>query len=101
MLKAGSGLSRRAVILSIAAAGGGLVVGLRLADVLPRLSSGPKTIEIYNWITIAPDNTTTVRIAQMEMGQGATTSMAQLLAEELEVDWSKIRTEFISVRISP
>ena len=34
----------------------------------------------------------------MEMGQGAMTSMAQLLAEELEVDWSKVRTEFISVR---
>ena len=98
MLRAGSVLSRRAVILSIAAAGGGLVVSLRLANVLPRRSSGPKTIEIYNWITIAPDNTTTVRIAQMEMGQGAMTSMAQLLAEELEVEWSKVRTEFISVR---
>ena len=33
----------------------------------------------------------------MEMGQGAITTMAQLLAEELDADWSKIRTEFISI----
>jgi isoquinoline 1-oxidoreductase beta subunit len=83
-------LSRRAFILSAAAAGGALVVGLRLVN--------RDTVEINNWITVAPDSTTTIRIAQMEMGQGTMTSMAQLLAEELAVDWSKVRTEFISTR---
>ena len=33
----------------------------------------------------------------MEMGQGTMTAMAQLLAEELEVNWSDVRTEFISI----
>jgi isoquinoline 1-oxidoreductase beta subunit len=81
------GLSHR-FILSTAAASGGLAIGLRLARF--------KNVEIHNWITVAGDNTVTIRITQMEMGQGTMTSMAQLLAEELEVDWSKIPTEFIS-----
>ena len=98
MSKVGLALSRRAFILSVAAAGGGLVVGLRSANFVPRLGFDRETVEIHNWITVAPDNTTTIRIAQMEMGQGAMTSMAQLLAEELEVDWSKVTTEFISMR---
>ena len=55
-------------------------------------------MEIRDWITVSPDNTVTVRVAQMEMGQGATTTMAQLLAEELGVDWSTLKTEPISIR---
>ena len=90
-------LSRRAFVLSAAAVGGALVVGLRIAD--RRLAgSASDFAEINNWITIAPDNTTTIRIARMEMGQGVMTSMAQLLAEELAADWSKVRTKFISIR---
>jgi isoquinoline 1-oxidoreductase subunit beta len=93
--RSGLGLSRRAFILSAAAVGGGLVLGLR---VLNRASGPGHAVEIHNWITVAPDSTTTIRIAKMEMGQGAMTSMAQLLAEELAVDWSKVKTEFISIR---
>ena len=48
--------------------------------------------EIFNWIVVTSDNFVTIRIAQMEMGQGAITTIAQLLAEELDADWSKIRT---------
>ena len=55
-------------------------------------------MEIRDWITVSPDNTVTIRVAQMEMGQGATTTMAQLLAEELGVDWSTLKTEPISIR---
>ena len=81
----------------MAAAGGGLVIGLRLADFASQdPHQDPR--EIHSWITVAPDDTVTIRIAQMELGQGAMTSMAQLLAEELEVDWSKVRAEFISIR---
>jgi len=92
-----SGFTRRYFILSAAACGGGLAIGLRFAtsERRPPLASGD--VEIHNWITVAPDSTVTIRIAQMEMGQGAMTSMAQLLAEELEADWSKVRTEFISL----
>lgn len=91
-------LSRRAFLLSAAAAaGGGLVVGLRIAG-LESVGSASDAVEIHDWITVGPDSTTTIRIARMEMGQGVMTSMAQLLAEELAVDWSKVKTEFISTR---
>jgi isoquinoline 1-oxidoreductase subunit beta len=92
----GNKISRRNFILSAAAACGGLAIGLRISRFAPSLAIEPG-VEIHNWIVVAPDNTVTIRIAQMEMGQGAMTSMAQLMAEELEVDWSKIRTEFISI----
>jgi isoquinoline 1-oxidoreductase beta subunit len=46
------------------------------------------------WIHIAPDDSVTFRIHKVEMGQGTVTSLSQLLAEELECDWGKFRTEF-------
>jgi hypothetical protein len=73
--KVGLVLSRRAFVLSVAAAGGALVAGLRRANFLARLGFDREIVEIHNWITVAPDNTTTIRIAQMEMGQGTMTSM--------------------------
>jgi len=96
--KIGLPLSRRALILSAAAVGGGLVVGLRISGLASLNRFDREAVEIHNWITVAPDSTTTIRIARMEMGQGVMTSMAQLLAEELAVDWSKVRTETISIR---
>lgn len=98
MPKIGLPLSRRALILSAAAVGGGLVVGLRISGLASLNRFDREAVEIHNWITVAPDSTTTIRIARMEMGQGVMTSMAQLLAEELAVDWSKVRTETISIR---
>ena len=42
------------------------------------------------WIRIAPDNTITMAVPRAEMGQGVYTAIPQLVAEELEVDMSKI-----------
>jgi len=42
----------------------------------------------------------TIRVARSEMGQGAMTGLAMLVAEELECDWSKVRTEFVSARLN-
>ncbi len=52
--------------------------------------------EITCWLEIAPDDTVTIRVARSEMGQGALTGLAMLVAEELECDWGKVRTEFVS-----
>ena len=43
------------------------------------------------WLRIAPDNTITVAVPRAEMGQGVYTSIPQLIAEELEVDMSRIK----------
>ncbi len=51
------------------------------------------------FIQIAPDNTVTFVINKFEMGQGVNTSLAQLIAEELECDLSKIRS--VSAPVNP
>ena len=50
--------------------------------------------EVNAWVVIRPDDTVVIRIARSEMGQGTLTGLAQLVAEELECDWSKVTTEF-------
>ena len=52
--------------------------------------------EINAWLTIAPDDTVTIRVAQTEMGTGVLTSCPMMVAEELQCDWSKVRAEYAS-----
>ena len=94
-------LSRRSFLQASVAAGGGLMLGFHMPTALAA-SIGPRTqstttaggIEINAWIVIDKDGTVTMRIPHTEMGQGGITSVAMLIAEELNVDWSKIKTEF-------
>ena len=46
------------------------------------------------FVTIAKDGTTTVLCNRMDMGQGIETALAMICAEELEADWSKVKTGF-------
>ena len=50
--------------------------------------------EVNAWVVFRPDDTVVIRVARSEMGQGTLTGLAQLVAEELECDWSKVSTEF-------
>ncbi len=45
------------------------------------------------WVVVKPDDTVVVRIVRAEMGQGTITGLAQLVAEELDADWSKVTYE--------
>ncbi len=91
-------ISRRGLLLSAAASGGAMAFGFPWGAAGVAEAALPQPgAELYNWVVIAPDNTITIRIAQMEMGQGTMTAMAQLLAEELEADWRTVKTEFISI----
>ena len=57
--------------------------------------SNPDTSIPFNaWIQIAPNDTVIILIDKSEMGQGILTGLAMLAAEELDCDWTKIRTEF-------
>ena len=47
-------------------------------------------------MVISPDDTTVVRIARSEMGQGTFTGLAQLVADELDADWKFVRAEYVS-----
>jgi isoquinoline 1-oxidoreductase beta subunit len=84
-------LSRRGFLAGTAAATGGLSLGFHIpfAD-----AQGADTPEINAWVVIKPDDTVVVRIARVEMGQGTLTGLAQLVAEELDADWSKVTTEY-------
>ena len=45
------------------------------------------------WVVVKPDDSVVVRMVRAEMGQGTVTGIAQLIAEELEADWSKVTYE--------
>ncbi|MBS0448723.1 MAG: xanthine dehydrogenase family protein molybdopterin-binding subunit [Proteobacteria bacterium] len=53
-----------------------------------------KPEEVNAWVVVRPDDVVVIRIARSEMGQGTLTGLAQLVAEELDCDWSKVRTEY-------
>ncbi len=52
--------------------------------------------EVNAWVVVNPDDSIIIRIARSEMGQGTLTGLAQLVAEELDADWSKVTTEYPS-----
>ena len=78
-----------------AAAGGGLALGFDIPFGGPHVVRAQDgSPEINAWVVIQPDDTVVIRIARSEMGQGTLTGLAQLVAEELECDWSKVTTEY-------
>lgn len=88
-------LNRRSFVIGTAAVGAGLAIGLDIPFGGPgvvRAADGSP--EVNAWVVIRPDDTVIVRIARSEMGQGTLTGLAQLVAEELECDWSKVTTEY-------
>jgi len=88
-------LNRRAFVIGTATAGAGLALGLDIpfgGPTVVRAADGSP--EINAWVVIRPDDTVVIRIARSEMGQGTLTGLAQLVAEELECDWSKVTTEY-------
>jgi isoquinoline 1-oxidoreductase subunit beta len=82
-------ISRRNFIIGAAAAGGGLSVGFHVPLGAQTLASATMP-EVNAWVVVRPDESCVIRIARAEMGQGTHTGLAQLVAEELECDWSKV-----------
>ena len=93
-------LNRRNFLRAGAASAAGLWVGFYLPErsKLDAQFGGPAASSAPNaYIHIGTDDSVTFIIAKGEMGQGTVTSLSQLLAEELECDWKKVRTEFAPV----
>jgi isoquinoline 1-oxidoreductase subunit beta len=97
-------VNRRDFLASTALVGGAMVLGFYLpprgaqaaaiqAEPWYRDALVP---EINAWLTIAPDDTVTIRVAQTEMGTGVLTSCPMMVAEELQCDWNKVRAEYAS-----
>ena len=87
-------ISRRAFVVGATAAGTGLALGIRMpfAGGSARAADDPR--EVNAWVVIHSDERVVIRIARSEMGQGTLTGLAQLVAEELDCDWSKVTTEY-------
>src|SRR6266481_6072400 len=88
--------SRRTFLKVTAVAGGGLAIGIflpgavRLAEAAAHM---PKPFAPNAWVRITPNNVVTIVADKSEMGQGVYTAIPMLVAEELDVDWSKVRIE--------
>jgi isoquinoline 1-oxidoreductase subunit beta len=90
-----SQVNRRSFLAGAAAIGGGLSLGFRIPSGLAGAQAAADSApEVNAWVVIRPDDTVVIRVARSEMGQGTLTGLAQLVAEELECDWSKVTTEY-------
>lgn len=88
--------SRRGFLKIASLALGGLVVPFAIPFDAEAQQAGAQPPEINAWVVVKPDDTVVIRIARSEMGQGTLTGLAQLVAEELDADWSKVTTEYPS-----
>lgn len=100
-------IDRRRFLQVSAAGGGSLLIGFSLFGCkgkreapastdeqtpaeAPATANEPVTLNA--WIRIDPDDTVTFSIDKAEMGQGVLTSLAMILAEELDADWARVRS---------
>jgi isoquinoline 1-oxidoreductase beta subunit len=92
-------LSRRHFIKTTAASGAALVVGFRWAEAAFAQSENvkdqekPRVNPFTAWIHIDKDSNVTLIVPKSEMGQGILTSLAMILADEMELDWRNVHVE--------
>ena len=94
--KTAASASRRAFLKATAAAGGGMLLSLHLpgfagAALADEAQGAPVRVTAY--VSITPDNAVTIMAKNPEIGQGVKTMLPMLVAEELDVDWSQVRTQ--------
>src|SRR5271170_1352801 len=90
-------------------AGGALVVGFRLRDALfaqeptarGTVAGPPDPKQVDTWLAIHADNTATIFIGFAELGQGNSTALLQVAAEELDMDMSQLKTVRLDTSITP
>ncbi len=96
-----AGVTRRVFLKATAAAGAGLTLAIHFGDALAQVSGPGKTVggaaagsfEPNAFLRIGRDNTVTVIVKHLEMGQGVYTGLPTLIAEELDAAWSQVRAE--------
>ena len=88
-------MNRREFIKVSSAAGSSFVLGFYLPsrNKLTGESIPLKTFEPNAWIKLQPDNYVRIMVGKSEMGQGVITSLPMIIAEEMDLDWSKVIVE--------
>ncbi len=88
-------ISRRGVLAGLGGMSFCLALGVDGVSLVPEAQANAlANAQVTPWVRIAPDGTVTIYSAGAEMGQGSMTSLALILAEELDADWSKVKIEF-------
>ena len=89
----GANPNRRRFLQGTAAAAAGLTIGFRWTLGSRVANAADGVLAPNAFVRVAPDNTVTVVIKHLEMGQGTYTGLATIVAEELDADWSQVRAE--------
>jgi isoquinoline 1-oxidoreductase beta subunit len=87
-------VTRRLFLKTTAAAGGGLMLGGFVPGLVPAAEAAG-VFEPNVWLKITADGKARIMLSMLEMGQGVMTAMPMLLAEELDVDWNNVTTEWV------
>ena len=94
--------SRRAFIGTAVVLGGGLAVGIGLGVAvapgqrqrgIAGLATHTDEKLLQVWVKVAPDRIVTAILPHAEMGQGISTALPMMLADEMDADWDKVRWE--------
>jgi len=85
----------RRLLLEAGLAAGGLLVSSRLVLAAGEsTAAAPQAVAVNAWVRIGADNSVTLITSQSEMGQGISTTLTAALADELGVDWTRVKIEF-------
>ena len=90
-------INRRGFLKAGAAGAGGLLIGFYLPENSKLAADSATDPKLNAFVRIGTDDSVTLTVHRAELGQGSMTALPMLLAEELECDWSRIRTEFAKV----
>ena len=88
-------MNRRDFIKVVSIAGSGFALGFYIpyTNKLNGKTAASTIFEPNAWIKIKSDNMVQIMVAKSEMGQGVLTSLPMIIAEEMDLDWSKVVVE--------
>ncbi len=86
--------ARREFLVTSAGVGGGIALGFYMPSALAQKTGAAESADVNIWVAVNTDDTVVIKYARSEMGQGSMTSAPQLVAEELDADWKKVRIEY-------
>lgn len=89
------GVTRRGLLKLVGLGGGGFMIACGLAPTTNVFAADERVPEVFNaFVRVAADNTVTVVIKHLDKGQGVTTGLTTIVAEEMDAAWSQMRWTF-------